>query len=205
MTTAFILGSGPSMRPADANQVRDLGVVYTLGLTAAMAPWADYAVSVDPAFWVAYAEKLDSFPKSKLCGAVSRHGLNAVAQKTMLRAIELGVQPVCGWTTNMDSACLAMLHAVATGVDQIILLGVDYSTGHWHKPHVAPLSNFSAPSRAIFQQAHESMAALCIRKGVLVLNASRDTALTCYHRAPLAQALAVVVPPTPATRGITQP
>jgi uncharacterized Rossmann fold enzyme len=77
------------------------------------------------------------------------------------------------------------------GAARIILLGYDFQkTGghlHWHGPHEKGLPNLGdLPSWA---RRMVQMGADLRAQGVTVVNASRQTALTCFEKMPLNEAL----------------
>lgn len=93
-----------------------------------------------------------------------------------------------------NSGFQAVNLAVMTGARRVVLLGFDMGfdgAKHWHSDHEgAGLSNpdqrFLAQSARILDRAAADIAA----RGIEVVNASRQTALRAFRRAPLKEALA---------------
>lgn len=96
----------------------------------------------------------------------------------------------CPHFSNSGAAAVSL--AAARGARRIVMLGYDCQrTGgkaHWHADHGGGLGNTGSLDKwpALFAQ----LAAHCARLRVQVVNASRETALTCFPRQPLEQALA---------------
>ena len=85
-----------------------------------------------------------------------------------------------------------MCLAIVWGSRKIVFLGLDMQLGkksHWHGDHEEPLRNtsvFSYPNFADnFVQAAPQLKAM----GVTVINASRNTALDCFPRMSIQDAL----------------
>lgn len=95
--------------------------------------------------------------------------------------------------TGSNSSFQAMGLAVLWGARRIVFLGLDLKVGgngqnHWHADYVAPVRNVTG-SYKIFRDAFNKAAPMLAERGVTVLNASRDTALECFPRVSLAEAL----------------
>jgi hypothetical protein len=96
----------------------------------------------------------------------------------------------CPHFANSGAAAISL--AAARGARRVVLLGYDCQlTGgrtHWHGNHGGNLGNAGSLPKwpAIFAQ----VAKHCERLRVQVVNATRETALTCFPRQPLEQALA---------------
>ena len=95
------------------------------------------------------------------------------------------------WFTNYGSSgsCAAGL-AIAGGADKVILLGYDCSTedgSHWHGDHPDNMSNCASIKR--WPSQFKIVAEDAEREGVLVVNASRKTALKCFPRVFLEDAI----------------
>jgi hypothetical protein len=95
----------------------------------------------------------------------------------------------CPHFTN--SGCAAVALAVARGARRVVLLGYDCQlTGgktHWHGNHGGNLGN--AGTLANWPGLFVQLAAHCARHRVQVVNATRETALTCFPRQSLEDAL----------------
>ena len=94
--------------------------------------------------------------------------------------------------TGKNSGFQALHAAALFGASRVVLIGYDFQAtdrkSHWHGDHPPGLSN----SRRRYASWLEPMALLARdleRLGVEVVNASRQTALTCFPRAELQEAL----------------
>lgn len=91
-----------------------------------------------------------------------------------------------------NSGSLGVVFAVASGARRVILLGMDCQrTGgatHWHGDHRAPLRN--AVSMKNWPKSFDRARRLAERAGCQVVNATRETALTCFPRVDLGAELA---------------
>lgn len=91
-----------------------------------------------------------------------------------------------------NSGAAAISLAAHRGASTIILLGYDcqYTDGkrHWHGDHPRGMGN--AGSIVKWMRGFEELATALEKAGVRVLNATRETALTCWPRTSLDEALA---------------
>lgn len=98
----------------------------------------------------------------------------------------------CGRNSGYAAIGLAALW----GASKVILLGFDMQrTGgasHWHGDHVAPLAQLPSMSRWVDEMV--LLGSDLRRAGVRVVNASRQTALKCFVRMPLEEALGCTLP-----------
>ena len=113
------------------------------------------------------------------CGGAEKHGL------TPLRVDGKGFNPYG------NSGAGAVMLAWLSGAEKVILLGYDCQhTGgkaHWHGDHPKKLGNAARPDAWIknFDRMAEFLSPLPI------INASRTTALTCFPRMELEDALCI--------------
>lgn len=96
------------------------------------------------------------------------------------------------WFHNFgNSGACAIGLAIAGGASRIVLLGYDCQQiegkTHWHGDHPKALSNAVSIKRWPAQFANVATAAQ--NKGVTVINASRATALKCFERQALENAI----------------
>lgn len=98
--------------------------------------------------------------------------------------------------TGMNSGYQALHLAAVFGVRRVVLLGYDFSTGaggrrHWHGDHPKGLGNAPPTRYPAWARAMDELAQDLKRAGVEVINASRRTALRCFPRRDLSEALCV--------------
>lgn len=200
MSVWFCLASGPSQCQEDIDAVRGHGTVVAINNQLLAAPWADILFSCDSSWWEHYSdpakepefalalrtfqgEKLSSDAKAKKCGAmfIPREDGIGLGRKAIRTGSNSGYQVI-----NL---------AWMRGARTIVLLGYDMGwtpegKRHNHKDHPAPLGNFGLPdmcARAFPPLANDLKA-----EGVRIINCSRRTALRCFERMSLSQALATI-------------
>lgn len=96
--------------------------------------------------------------------------------------------------TGMNSGYQALGLAALFGARRIVLLGFDFCVGpggrrHWHGDHPKTLGNAPPNNYGRWIRAMDALAADLKRAGVEVINASRKTALKCFPRRDLSEAL----------------
>ncbi len=172
--TAVCIASGPSLTADDCELVRQSGLpTIAVNHSWKLARFADVLYAGDPLWWDKYgaevdieAERWTHFPS-----VAQNHGINSSGRGQSVfnsgyRAIEL---------------------AISFGAARVILLGYDCSLTngiHWHGPH----EQTTNPSARCCSKWLDQFARLETH-GAEVINCSRHTALTCFPRMPLEQAL----------------
>jgi hypothetical protein len=190
VTTWFLLASGPSMCAEDAEAVRGRGIVLVINNTIELAPWADVLYSADPSWWQHYGERVAGFRGRRV--GLRLHGQPDDVEQLPYRMGEgLGLDII---NSGNNSGFQAINFAFLEGATRIVLLGYDMQhTGgrhHWHADHPRPLGNFVPGMPELCQPKFTALARDLDARGVHVINASRETALTCFTRQPLAEVLA---------------
>lgn len=181
--TVICLASGPSLTPEDCETVRQTGhPVIVTNTTFRLAPWADVLFGFDGKWWREYRAEVEAtFGGEKLTFSSAGPSLGV---RTLHRE---------AWFTHFhNSGASAISLAVVAGASRVLLLGYDcQKTGgkaHWHGDHPRSLGN--AKSISNWPTQFRGVARYAKSKGVEVLNCSRSTALTCFPRASLEDALA---------------
>lgn len=186
--TAVIIAPGPSLTADDVAYCRGKARLIAVKDAIRLVPFADCLYGCDADFWVLHKGfpdfhglKYSLDPGSAVVGA-------AILRNTGECGLEL--EP-SGLRTGKNSTYQAINLAVHLGVRRIRLLGVDMG----HAPHSPkyfygdrPSGRRPSPYHAFilqFQTLVEPLAELDIE----VLNCSRVTALTCFPRVPLHEAL----------------
>lgn len=186
--TWFCLASGPSMRADDVEAIRGRGKVIAVNNTVQLAPWADVLYSCDRAWWLAYADQIKGFAGWRV--ALAQDGLPSdVDGFPWSYASGLGLDRL---HTGNNSGYQAINLAFLMGAKKIVLLGYDmqHPGKHWHPPHPAPLGNFCRGMPELCIPKFTALADDLRAQGIEVINASRETALTCFKRLTLAETLA---------------
>jgi len=160
------VASGPSLTQEDCEYLERANI-KTIAVNSSWraVPWCQMIYAGDQAWWDAH--KLSIKTKSELWTCSARaaevHGLNfhraSGGYSSGLRAIEL---------------------AISLGADKVILLGYDCSIEqgtHWHGDHTQT-KNPTAQRCKVWAKQFAAMD----RKGVDIVNCSRQTELKCFRR-----------------------
>jgi len=153
-----------------------------------LAPWADVLYAADQGWWK-WHQGVPSFtgPKYAMQAGAAEWGVT-VLRNTGDEGLE---RDPCGLRNGRNGGYQAINLAVHLGATRIVLLGYDMQAfkgqpSHWFGEHPdgnrAPYDTY----RHYFQTIVAPLQAL----GVTVLNASRTSALDCFPRVSLAEALA---------------
>lgn len=181
--TVVCIASGPSLTPQDCEAVRAAGHPSVVtNTTFRMAPWADVLFGFDAAWWRQHLEEVRGVFHGRLMTPSQVAG-------------RLGVESLYGapWFQHAgNSGASAIALALAGGAARVVLLGYDCARGpanesHWHGDHPDGLANCA--SMAHWPAQFEPVARRARKAGAVVLNASRRTALTCFERVDLQEAL----------------
>lgn len=177
------IASGPSLTPQDCETVRrwrEAGsgrAVIVVNTTFRLAPWADVLYAMDASWWNAHLDEVRRTFRGRL-----------VNPWREMRGVER-----VRFEHRRNSGAGAISLAAHWGARRVVLLGYDCQrTGgqtHWHGDHPRGLGNAGTIGLwpAIFARLAKSLAGR-----VTVINATRETALTCFERRPLAEALGEV-------------
>lgn len=203
-STIVCIGGGPSLTAADVDACRGRARVVAVNDAHRLAPWADVLYACDGAWWDHY-QGVPTFAGSKYCLTVTntkwREGDQWVRGRRRWPGVEqlqktgehgLEVQPH-GVRTGMNSGYQAINVAVHLGAVRIVLLGYDMQRGpkrerHWFGEHPKPLAHDSPYGG--FVNCFQTLVAPLRAIRVEVVNASRETALRCFPRQSIEQALA---------------
>lgn len=187
---AVCIASGPSLTAADVELVKqwrraqDVSrCVIVVNTSFRLAPWADYLFAMDDRWWRVYGEEARRDFRGKRY-SFSRGTYAAEHAETMLGK--------SGYQTFGNSGAGAVMLARYLGASRVVLLGYDAerrkgAPAHWHPDHPIGLNNASSSHAwpGQFKRVARQM------KGIRIINASRQTALTCFARATLEDALGV--------------
>lgn len=160
-------------------------------------PWADVLYACDRTWWNAYYDRA-----RRECEGVEFWTCNREASKVWgLNYIEAepggvpSLRPRCipqGGDKGGNSGFQALALALHFGAARVILLGYDMQfTGrrkHWHPDHRGTMHNPQNTEMRYWPQFFARMAAAV---DVPIVNATRETALKCFARLDLVEALAV--------------
>lgn len=152
------------------------------------APWADMLYACDYPWWEQYIEEVRSHFSGELCSQDERALALGVTHTPGEHKPGLGLNKIhFGGNSGYQAVNLAFLR----GAHKIILLGYDMQRTngmtHWHGDHPGNLSKHSPVESWV--QRFKAMALDLKQRGIVVLNASRETALPWFPRESLERAL----------------
>jgi sugar phosphate isomerase/epimerase len=171
------------MSAVDAQVVAASGhCIIVVNTTFRLAPAADILYAMDNVWWSHHA---DEVRRSFTGLRVSPYG--SPGHGVLAAPADAGVKGAG------NSGAGAINLAAWLGAAFIVLLGYDSKPDadgrrHWHDAHPRPMSD--AASMARWPTHMQRAAARAAQLGIPVLNASRDTALTCFPRVSLEEVLA---------------
>ena len=180
MSTAICIASGPSLTQRDVNLCRNKGDIIAINDCYKLAPWADILYACDEPWWTEH-KGVPSFKGAKYSWSVD------ACKKYDINHVEFDV-------TGGNSGFQALSLAMQRGSTRVILLGYDMKLAecgksHWFGHHPQRLSQSSNYKQWIENFAE--YAPIFKGKGVQIINATRDTALHCFEKMPLEEALAL--------------
>lgn len=194
--TCAVLASGPSMTQETANLVRGRCRVIAVNTTYKLAPWADILYAADREWWAGYPEAR-SFAGRKV---TILSNVDSLMEFEELHYVENGgyglIDPRATHVrTGKNSAYQAMHIAVHLGVKRILMCGLDMrpvnGREHWHDDHPDGVRK-TMPFNVwitLFNQAAPFLRA----RGIEVINCTPDSALHCFKKQRLEDALESVL------------
>lgn len=196
-STVVCIASGPSLTRDDVEYVRGRARVIVVNDNYRLAPWADALYAADAGWW---REHRDTAAFTGLKFGIGPSGSGMPKSVMTLRNTGTGgleIDPT-GMKTGRNSGYQAINLAVHLGAKRILLLGYDMqvdTTGkaHWFGAHVTPLNQ---PTKQHFQswlKLFPTLIAPLSKIGIEVVNCSRVSALTCFRKQPLRDALPEVL------------
>ena len=191
-----IIASGPSVKLTDVSVLKDRLRVIAIKENVQLCPWADVVYGCDAAWW----RNVDGLPDYRGLKVTATPRLHEkfpdvhLAQITdpSCDALMLSKPGVIG--SGGNSGFQALNLAVQFGAARILLIGFDMSDAngtHWYGP--AEGKGRSNPGEWNFRRwraAFGTASGQLKLAGVQVLNVSEQSALTCFPKLPLDQALA---------------
>lgn len=170
--TVACIASGPSLTIEDCERVRHLATVVT-NTTFRLCPWADALFAFDRKWWTAHlAEVRSTFPGQSF---------------TRLANPPKGVQRIDGFQKYGNSGACAVALAILCGARKVVMIGYDCQLTdgktHHHGDHPPGFINCASLPR--WPAQFQWVATYANRMRAEVVNASRESALTCFRRASL--------------------
>ena len=181
--------SGPSQWKEDLDYARGRCPVVAINMTWKLAPWADMLYACDRHWWGKHNPKPDQFAGVRVVGKGQWPGCESAGllQPGVMELYWDGKRIGGGWNSGFQVLNILALWKVA----RIIYTGLDCKAGEGGKPHWHGHYRDGAcpnPDQRHFdrwKQGFDMAAAQVAERGIEVLNASRDTALTCFPRVEL--------------------
>ena len=180
--TVVCIASGPSLSVEDCETVRASGLpTIVTNTTYQRCPWATVLVGHDDGWWLEhYRQVAATFKGRKIACQSNGRRWGAQSLKMLM------------FKSFRNSGAAAISLAAFAGAERAILLGYDcQKTGgqtHWHGDHPPTLGN--AGTMPNWAERIEGAGKYAASRGCEVVNATRETALTCFRRVELEEALA---------------
>ena len=192
MSKWVICAAGPSMARVDLRLLRRFRSwkVLAVNCTFRLLPHADVLYAGDLQWWVRYGAEAAGFAGEKWTRdpfAALKYRLHRVARRDGPGLCRERGCVHSGGNSGFQAVNLAWHF----GARQIVLLGFDMhrrEAGHWHGEHEGMLS---APAShiAAWRREFDAMAFDLRAEGVKVVNATEGSALECFPRMGLQEAL----------------
>lgn len=165
--------------------------VIVVNASYKLAPWADVCYAADYRFWEVYMRAIVGVFKGELW-SVSEQARDRYGLYWVRCTKNAGFNPEPDSINGGGNSGFQAIHLAATfGARKIILLGYDMQrTGgqlHWHGKHEGGLPNgngFASWLKQLTPLARDLKA-----RGISVVNASRASAIRCFPRMGLEEAL----------------
>lgn len=173
-----------------ADRVRAASLpTIVINSTMQLAPWADMLYAADEAWWKNTPGSLE-FKGLKVSCELVRGALQLIPAGN----IGYSDDPKTVFTYG-NSGAQAIQIAAKAGAKRILLLGFDMKGGHWHGEHKSPLRSTLQDLYAVWCDRLVKLAQALDERGVEVVNCSPDSALNCWPKLSLEEALARPVLP----------
>lgn len=180
-----VLASGPSLTAEDIEATRGITTI-AINSTIFSAPHADYCCAYDDKWWVKYGDEVKEIGCKMISCSIKAHTFG-VKRIPKTNSKELTRDTAICSSSGHHGIC----YAIMLGATKVILLGFDcqHTDGkrHHHPDHPEGFGNADKPERWIVE--HERIAEGAKKLGVRIINCTRQTALECYERMPLSEAL----------------
>jgi hypothetical protein len=188
---AVCIASGPSLRLEDIEACRDRARIIAVNENWRLAPLADVLFAADSAWWRERGPSRDEFGGLRVTTALDRApGVHRLGWSRGIGSVSRDPDRLgLGGNSGYQALNLADLF----GARRILLLGYDLKPGsdgraHWHGDHGKTLRN---PKPAQFKHWLGAFAQAAGKFRAEIINCSPCTALTCFPRLSLEDALAL--------------
>jgi hypothetical protein len=193
-STIVCVASGPSLCADDVEACRGRARVLAIKDSIRLAPWADalYGAGSDRGgWWRLNGPRLESFTGLRFTLDPAAAKWAVVLKNTGLTGLE---RHPSGLRIGRNSGYQGINLAVHLGAKRIVLLGYDMQPSsdgreRWFGDHPWSALSWSELGKMCVP-FFETMLPALAELGIRVINASRETALTCFSRQSIAEALA---------------
>ena len=199
--TAVCIASGPSLTREDVDYVKGKAKTIVINASYALAPWADvlYCADSNPFrwYWEHGPKGYERIAMRDFCGlkfSLTKRSRSWAGVQVLKHGREEGLSldptRLC---LGMNSGYQAINLAVLLGAARILLLGYDMSVAkdgreYWHVQHPHTKRSPYKTFRRLFPSIVEPLK----KSGVEVINCSRQSALECFPKMSLREALPMV-------------
>lgn len=201
--TAIVIASGPSLKKQDVELCRGRGKVIAIKKCVELAPFADVVYGCDGPWWRSVVglmkfQGLKLAYEATVCG--SEWGIRKVNipddPKVKGEKIHRMLFDETGTIgSGGNSGFQAVNLAAQFGAAAIVLLGFDFggeTASHWYgRNNWMQANNPDQWSYDKWKRRMEAAAPDLKARGIEVINASRQTSLTCFRRASIEEALEI--------------
>jgi hypothetical protein len=194
--TWFIVASGPSLTREDVDSIRGQRVMV-INDNFLLAPWAEVLYASDGYWWDWHAERVKSFKGRKI---TQDKQAAEDYQLEYIRGVDadgISRDPAVIHTGANSGVAAINLSAVRFGARRIVLLGFDMqATGgkaHWFGEHAWIQRDPAEGTWHRWLRRYQVVADDARDMGIEIINATRETALRCFPRVPLASLLPALV------------
>ena len=187
--TVVCMATGPSLTPEDVASVHGAARVIVVNDAYRLAPWADCLYAADGKWWrwhhgvpdfagMKYSVQQQASQDAHKPGVV-------VLRNAGKRGLSLDPSSL---STGHNSGYQAINLAVHFGARRVLLLGYDMRGGHFFGDH----PDNTKPPFALAIPAFSSLVSPLKAIGVDVINCTPNSALKCFPKVPIADAIAAV-------------
>ncbi len=190
--TAFLLGCGPSLRREDVEKLKFRRVI-AINDSYLLAPWADILYFCDAKWWNANRFQVNDVFRGPRIVTMQ----NAIPGVSMVRCtgdVGLETDPAA-IRHGSNSGYQAINVAYHLGVKRIVLLGYDMQVPQNGKMHWCARGEVRSPEgfhntlQKVMLPKFDSLVKPLAEAGVIVVNCTPNSALTCWPTVTLEQVL----------------
>lgn len=189
--TFVVIASGPSLCESDVDHVRGRAFVITANDAYQMAPWADHIYAYDLTWWQRHKPIIDVVCRGeKWTGREVTKDVFSDLRfiKTARGDARLSRDAL---VNGQNSGMQALTLAYVLGAKRILMLGFDmqHKGGDPHFFGKHPHGWGNADTCHKWLKYFDQIAPQFVAAGIEVINCTRDTALTCFPRMTIQDAL----------------